>query len=175
MPTRSLAIWAKGGHADPTMTRASFFSALALIVAAAFFAGCASGGKLGGVSISVVSIRSSQQDNQAVVTLRYLNENVVPIGIANSRHKLFINGTLAGQSVHNQALGLPQLAAGTQDVTLTFSNPTVISTLRGLAKQPQASYRLESVLFVVAGEEKIDIKTTGQGVVDLSGLATAAP
>jgi LEA14-like dessication related protein len=105
------------------MTRTSFLPTLALVVSALFLGGCASAGKLGGISVTVAGIQSAQPslfETQAVVTLRYLNENVVPIGLSGSRHKLYLNGTLVGQAVSNKAVGLPQLAAATETVTVIF-------------------------------------------------------
>jgi LEA14-like dessication related protein len=160
------------------MTRTSFLPTLALVVSALFLGGCASAGKIGGVSVTVAGIQSAQPslfETQAVVTLRYLNENVVPIGLSGSRHKLYLNGTLVGQAVSNKAVGLPQLAAATETVTVIFNNASVIGLLRGLAKQPQAAYRLDSVLYLTAGEEKLEIKSRGEGSLDLSGLQLTAP
>ena len=157
------------------MSRAHVVSLLACIFLpfALVLTGCGSGGKLGGVSVTVLGLRSAQpglQESQAVLTVRYVNENVVPVGLSSTRHKLYLNGTYVGQSVSSEAVGLPQLSAATRDVTVTLNNASMIGLLRGMATNPQAGYKLESVLYVIAGEEKLEIKTQNSGAVDLSGL-----
>jgi len=138
-----------------------------------FLTGCGSGGKLGGVSVTVMGLRSAQpglQESQAVLTVRYVNENVVPVGLSSTRHKLYLNGTYVGQAVSSEAVGLPQLSTVTKDVTVALNNASMIGLLRGMAANPQAGYKLESVLYVIAGEEKLEIKTQNSGAIDLSGL-----
>jgi len=155
------------------MQRAFFLRILWLIGLVVAVAGCGSGGKLGGVSVAAVSIRSAvpaKLDTQAIVTLRFTNENVVPVGLSGGKYKLYLNGTYVGQAVGKEALGLPQLSSATQEATLTFASPSVAALLRDLSKAPQASYRIESVLFVIVGEEKLEIKSRNQGAVDLTGL-----
>jgi LEA14-like dessication related protein len=156
-----------------TMRPRSLPVLLAASVLALLLAGCGTGGKLGGVNVTVVDVRSAEPallETKAVVTLRYVNENVVPLGISGSRHKLSINGTAVGQAVSNAAVGLPPLSTATQEVTLLINNLAVVSMLQELSRRPQASYRIESTLFVDAGDDRLDIKTHAEGVVDLSAL-----
>jgi len=160
---------------NSTMSRAHVVSLLTctFLSVALFLTGCGSGGKLGGVSVTVLGLRSAQpglQESQAVLTVRYVNENVVPVGLSGTRHKLYLNGTYVGQAVSSEAVGLPQLSTATRDVTVALNNAAMIGLLRGMAERPQAGYKLESVLYVIAGEEKLEIKTQSTGAVDLSGL-----
>jgi LEA14-like dessication related protein len=153
-----------------TRTLLTLLASLTLLL---HLSGCAGTGKLGGVNVSVVDVRSAEPallETKAVVTLRYLNENVVPIGISGSRHRLSINGTSVGQAVSNAPVGLPPLSTATQEVTLLIDNLAVVSMLQELSRRPQASYRIESTLFVEAGDDRLDIKTQSEGVVDLSAL-----
>lgn len=146
---------------------------LATALVALLLSACASGGKLGGVTVSVVDVRSAEPallETKAVVTVRYTNENVVPLGISGSRHRLFINGTAVGLAVSNAAVGLPPLSSATQEVTVLINNLAAVSMLQELSRRPQASYRIESTLFVDAGDDRLDIKTQADGVVDLSAL-----
>lgn len=146
------------------------FGLVSLIV----FSGCGSVGKLGGVTVSVLSIRpspsASSADSKAMMTLQFTNENVVPIGISRVRHKLYLNGTLASDIRNEQAVGIPPLKTATQQLPLPLDKPDLLSTLRTLAQQPQASYRIESILYVEAGEDTMEIKTQHQGSVDLSAF-----
>lgn len=137
------------------------------------FSGCGSVGKLGGVTVSVLSIRPSSASSvgsKAMMTLQFTNENVVPIGISRVRHKLYLNGTLVGDIRNEQAVGIPPLKTTIQEIALPFEKPEALSNLRALAQQPQASYRIESVLYVEAGEDTMEIKTQHQGSVDLSAF-----
>lgn len=148
-----------------------------LTVIALLFAGCGSGGKLGGVAVDVVTIRSAQPallETEVVLGLRYTNENVVPVGFGGSRHKFYLNGTYIGQAVSNRPVGLAPLTTGTQDVTVMVKNGALLNVLRNLSQQPQASYKIESVLLVTAGEDRMEIKTQREGAVDLTGLLPAA-
>ncbi len=157
------------------MFRAFFSPLLCLVslVSLVVLPGCRSVGKLGGVTVSVVALRSMESGGaahgQVAMNLRFTNENVVPVGISRARHKLFLNGTLAGEVMNESPLGLPPLTSLSQDVTLPLT-ATAPAALRELAQRPQTSYRIESILYVDAGEEKMDIKTQNQGSVDLTGL-----
>jgi len=157
------------------MSRAHVIPLLActLLSVGLFLTGCGSSGKLGGVNVTVLGLRSALpglQESQAILTVRYVNENVVPVGLSSTRHKLYLNGTYVGQAVSSEAVGLPQLSAITRDVTVALNNASMIGLIRSMAANPQAGYKLESVLYVIAGEEKLEIKTQNSGAVDLSGL-----
>lgn len=149
-------------------------SGLVGLVSLIALSGCGSVGKLGGVTVSVLSIRpsasSSEANPNATMTLEFTNENVVPIGISRVRHKLYLNGTLASDIRNEQAVGIPPLKTATQQLPLPLDKPDLLSTLRTLAQQPQASYRIESVLYVEAGEDTMEIKTEHQGSVDLTAF-----
>lgn len=148
-----------------------------LVVLALLAGGCTSGTKLGGLGVDVVTIRSAQPDlleTEVVLGLRYTNENVVPVGFRGSRHKFYLNGTYIGQAVSNQPVGLAPLSTGTQDVTVMVKNGALLGVLRTLSQQSQASYRIESTLFVTAGEERMEIKSRREGSVDLAGILPVA-
>ena len=148
-----------------------------LVAIALLLGGCRSGGKLGGIAVSVVTIRSAQAElleTQVVLGLRYTNENVVPVGFGGSRHKFYLNGTYIGQAVSDRPVGLAPLTTGTQDVTVMVKNGALLSVLRNVAQRQQAAYRIESTLFVTAGEERMEIKTKSEGAIDLTGLLPPA-
>ncbi len=135
--------------------------------------GCGSVGKLGGVTVAVLGLRSPAAEatshGKIVMNLRFTNENVVPVGISRARHKLFLNGSLAGEVMNTNAVGLPPLATATQDVLLSL-NAATAANWQQLVQRSPVDYRIESVLYVDAGEETLDIKTRNQGAVDLTGV-----
>ena len=141
-------------------------------------AGCGNGFKLTGVNVSIVGFKpttSSKLEATAVMTLRYTSENVIPIGLSGSNHKLYLNGVYAGKTQsEEQPLGLAPLSTINQDVTVKFENLARLQQLLADAGQKNAAYKIESVLLVTSGEEKLDIKTTATGSVDLSPLAPVA-
>jgi len=71
-------------------------------------------------------------------------------------------------------VGLAALSSTTQDVTVRFENLALIQQLVGLRDRQAAAYKVESVLFVTSGEEKLDIKTSNTGSVDLRSLVPPA-
>lgn len=144
-----------------------------LLASVLVLSGCLSTPKLRNVSVSLVDVKSAQPallETQIVATVRYANENVVPIGVTGSRHNLYLNNTYIGKALSNAPVGLRDLSTNTQEITFIVSNVKVLNELRALADRPQASYRLESVLFVDVGEERLEIRDRGEGMVDLQNL-----
>jgi LEA14-like dessication related protein len=133
-------------------------------------AGCLSHGTLGGVAVTIDSVKPAA-DNQAVLTLHIANENVVAVGIASSIHRLFLNGTFAGTAVCTTPIGIQTLSAGTQEASWRFDNPALVRQLANAPGAKTASYKLESDLTVTAGDDTIHVKSVYEGTLDLSPLA----
>lgn len=147
---------------------------LSLFLLVSFLAGCSSGPDLGGLGVSLVTIKplgSTLLESRFALTLRFVNENVVPVGISGSKHKLYLDETYVGQAVSDQAVGLASLTSATHDVTLLVDNAAVAGRLRGILERGRANYRLESTLFVTAGEENLKTQTSRRGSIDLRGLS----
>ncbi len=138
----------------------------------AFVAGCTSF-QLSGITVSLVDIKpagAALLESSAVLTLRYTSENVMPVGLSGSTHKVYLNGTYVGKAVSKEPLGLAALSSSTQDVTVRFENLALLQQLVGMRDRQTAGYKIDSVLFVTSGEEKLDIKTSSSGSVDLRSL-----
>lgn len=136
--------------------------------------GCRSGYNLGGITVNLVNFMPASAallESSGVMTLRYTNENTIPIGLSGSTHKVYLNGTYVGKSVSKQALGLAALSTVTQDVTVNFENLALVRQLVAMREQQTASYKVDSVLFLTSGEEDLSIKTNSTGSVDLRALA----
>jgi LEA14-like dessication related protein len=139
-------------------------------------AGCASHGTLGGVAVTIVEIKpaaAAVPDAQAVLALRFANENVAAVGMASSTHKLYLNGSYVGKAVNATPEGLPAMTPTTLNIPVKFENPTLVGQLAGAAGAKTTSYRLESDVLVVVGEDNIHVTSNEQGTVDLSPLAAA--
>jgi len=137
--------------------------------------GCATNLHLSGISVTATDFRptsASLLETQAALTLRYTNENVLPIAFSGSTHKLYLNGSYVGKAVSKEPLGLPSLNTGTQTVTVFLENLAMIQNVQKLAQNQTSvfTYRLESVLFVEAGEAHDTVKVTSTGQLDLSAF-----
>lgn len=139
--------------------------------------GCTTDLRLSGISVTAIDFRPTSAtllETQAILTLRYTNENIVPIAFSGSTHKLYLNGTYVGKSVSKEPFGVPSLNTGTQTVTVYLENLAMIQKAQAFAQNETASfnYRMESVLFVEAGEARDSVKVVSTGRLDLSGFAS---
>lgn len=157
---------------SPLRIFSRFATAALTLACCAFVAGCNSF-QLSGVTVSLVDLKpvsSALLESSAVLTLRYTSENVMPIGLSGSSHKVYLNGTYVGKAVSKEPLGLAALSSSTQDVTVRFENLAQLQQLVAMRERQTASYKIDSVLYVTSGEEKLDIKTSNSGGVDLRSL-----
>lgn len=138
-------------------------------------AGCQSAGsKLGEISVSLVDIKPAGAtvfESRAVLTLRFMNENVVPFGISGTSHKVYLNGTYVGKAVNNEPIGLQPLTTATRDVTLLLENTALLKQIMGLGRTTTINYRLENTVFTLDGDDKVQIRSETKGSLDLQGLA----
>jgi LEA14-like dessication related protein len=153
-----------------------FLRLVSLAVCLASLAGCASHGTLGGIAVTVVAVKPAAPpapETQAVLTLRYANENVASVAMDNSTHRLFLNDSYVGKATSETPMGLPEMAPTKQEIPVTFENPALVRQLANAAGAKTTSYRLESDMLVVFGDDKIHVKSNEQGTLDLSPLAGA--
>ncbi len=147
---------------------------LAGLITLLFTSGCGSGYNLGNITVNLVNFMPASAallESSGVMTLRYTNENTIPIGLSGSTHKIFLNGSYVGKTVSKQPLGLAALSTITQDVTVNFENLALVKQLVAMRDQQTASYRVDSILYLTSGEENLSIKTSSTGSVDLRALA----
>lgn len=155
------------------MKLSCFFSAL-LAILCVMTVGCSHGARPGGVTVSLVDFRPTEAsllESRGTLTLRYTNENISALGFYGSRHKLYLNGKYVGLAVSDQPFGIPPLNTVTQEVTVNLENLALVRQLASISESQQVTYRLESVLFQTIYEEKYEIRTTAEGMLDLRGLA----
>ena len=139
-------------------------------------AGCTSHGTLGGIAVTVVGVKPAAPpapETQAVLTLQFANENVASVAMDNSTHRLLLNGTYVGKAVTTSPEGLPAMAPTTLKIPVDFENPMLVRQLANAAGAKAVSYKLESNMLVVFGDDKIHVKSNEQGTLDLSPLAAA--
>lgn len=149
---------------------------LALCFGLVLLAGCSTDLHLSGVSISIIDFKPKSAtllETQAAMTLRFTNENVVPIAFKGGTFKLYLNDSYVGKSVSHEPLGLPSLNTATQTVTVYLENLALIQKALTIDQKSVFSYRLESVMPVEAGEAHDTMKVVSTGQIDLSAFAQA--
>ena len=137
-------------------------------------AGCNSGYKPGGVTVTVVDVRAAEAtalETSATVTLRFTNENVIPLGFDGGVFKLYLNGSYVGKAVSNQPIGLAPMNTATQDVIFRLENFALVRPLLVARDRQVVSYKLETVLKQTINEDKLDLKTSSAGSIDLAAVA----
>jgi hypothetical protein len=112
-----------------------------------------------GLAVELASLARTP-DGNAVATIRIRNPNVVAYNVAESEHRIHVNGRQVGTVKIRQPTGVPaQSNAATQT-----------GTLEGAASLPSgtADYRMESKLVLrLYGETTQDLKLTSSGSVTI--------
>ena len=85
--------------------------------------------KLGNLLVSITEYRPTALDTQARLKLRFSNENVFPLAIANTDGKLYLNGTYVGKIELREAVGVPSLGAVSHDATLRIENASFLQQI----------------------------------------------
>lgn len=147
----------------------------AMLVAVAMAVGCATLPREGGVAVNLVSVTPQQAsffETSATLTLRFTNESPLPVELAGSTHRIFVNGTYVGRAVTSERLALPRLGTMTQTITAYLENLPLLRKAQELGDVPSVDYRIESRLLRADGNGELGAVTTGQ--LDLGGLMRQA-
>jgi LEA14-like dessication related protein len=139
---------------------------LLLCSAFALFAGCLGNPELNSIAVNILSIKRMAGSQELQVNLRYANGNVVPVGVTSTEHALYLNGKFIGKIKSANPVGLPPEKTADETIIIRPEKPEVINDLAGKV----VSYKIESRLLVLNGEDHITIKTENSGPVDLSKL-----
>jgi LEA14-like dessication related protein len=156
-----------------TKLRPGIFLSVLLVL---ILAGCSGQIFNGSLSVSVVDLKptdASLLESRAILTVRYTNESIAPLGYSGSSHKLYLNGHYVGKGVANTPFGVPPLNSVTQDIPVQFENMALVRQMLDVGKSQVISYTLESVLFQTIAEDKFEIKTRAQGSLDLHAFTGA--
>jgi LEA14-like dessication related protein len=135
--------------------------------------GCLSTSKLGEISVSLVDIKpvgGTVFESRAVLTLRFVNENVIPFSISGSSHKVYLNGSYVGKAVSNEPLGLQPQSTATRDVTVFLENTVLLKEALSLGRSSTISYRLDNIVFTTDGEDKVQLRSETKGSLDLQNI-----
>ncbi len=134
-----------------------------LLAMAGVFTGCSTSGvsALESISATLVDVRTNASDPagaQGIMTVRYYNQSILPIGLSSAEHRLYLNGQLVGKAMSERPIALPSSNAVNQEIPFT-----VEATL----PSGQAQYRLETVLTVMAGTQRLRSRSQSEGVVQM--------
>ena len=120
--------------------------------------------------MSIVGIKADTNAATATLTLSFANENVLPVGIDTSSHKIYLNGTYIGEATCKAPLGIPARATEKQEAILQATNLERFRNLLGSAASQPASFRIESLIIVISGDDRVNIKSSNQGSLDIHSL-----
>jgi len=127
-----------------------------------FVAGCSSGPKLGGLTARLVGI-APMASGEFALTFEYANDNLLPVGLANSRHEITLEGVSIGRVESKEPLGLPRLALGRQTMVVTLSDPSLVARLMAVRPGDPIGYQMRSTLFITAGSQDLQSRSSFTG------------
>lgn len=135
------------------------FAPLLALLALVLSAGCTHPGAsaIESITVRVTEVRRTDQGG-ATMKVSFLNASVLPIAVSETRHKLYLNGSLVAEVEKGRPIGIQAAGLAEQEIPLT-----VTGTLP--AAGTDASYRLETTLIVMAGEERLTTRPRAEGTV----------
>lgn len=145
------------------------FFALCLCIFA--LVGCLGGVRLNSISVEVTDVAKGPTSDVLRVTIRYTNENVIPIAVDSTSHKLYVNGKLLGKCLSKAPVGLPPTQTINEVILLHIEDAAFLQSLIGQAGKQTASYKIDSKLFVKSGDENLDTRAINTGAIDLRKLS----
>ena len=93
------------------------------------------------------------------LTFEYANDNLLPVGLANSRHQITLEGVSIGRVESKEPLGLPRLALGRQTMVVALSDPSLVARLLAVRQGDPIGYQMRSTLFITAGSQDLQSKS----------------
>lgn len=100
---------------------------------------------------------------------RVINPNVVSYLLAQSTHRVYLDGVLVGTITDKDAMALPANNHSARSATLTSAGPAAERTLSTAAAAGSAAYRVESsVIIRLYGDSTERSSLSGAGTVPVS-------
>ncbi|GAB1488982.1 hypothetical protein MASR2M8_14330 [Opitutaceae bacterium] len=138
-----------------------WFKLLPLVLVALLLNGCATTvPALSSITMTLTGLKT--EGGRTVASVRYLNESVISIGLASTRHKIYVNGTLIGEGTHTDAIGLASAIPVVVNIPLTTAPGVAIP-----ASGSTISYRMENRLTVLVGDRRVNADSGSSGSVNL--------
>ncbi|MFT3783117.1 MAG: hypothetical protein QM790_14000 [Nibricoccus sp.] len=139
-----------------------------------FFVACSSASKLGDVTVDIIEFGSAVSEAKFNVTLRYVNGNVFPMAIGETRSKLYLNNEYVGTVVQEGPIGIPQIGTVTKPALLTIEKMDAFQKVRS-SPDESAAFRLQTVMRLQVSEDKSRIFSNTSGQLSLAALRNPAP
>ncbi|KXU34416.1 hypothetical protein AXK12_00440 [Cephaloticoccus capnophilus] len=153
----------------------SLFSILALLGGLSF-SGCQTRYKISGIAIAVTDLQptaastATGNHRRAVMTLRFFNDNIMPVAFAETKHKLYLEGNYVGLATNRQALGIPPAGNVEREVFVEIEKPQVLRQLAERGLSGPVNYRLVTTMRYRLGNETEHIPVQSRGQIDLTAL-----
>jgi LEA14-like dessication related protein len=128
-------------------------------------AGCNTKAELGEIGISLMDVKTGSGSGETVVTLRFVNENIVPFGISSSTHKLLLNGIPVGQAVNDVSFGLAPMSITTRDIILQVENFAALQQFLGSGRATASTYQLENEIIAMRGDTRHRLRSQTSGTL----------
>jgi len=142
-------------------------SLLLLACSILILAGCSSDNRTlaVGLRVELTGItRSANGDTE--VSWRLGNPNIVPYLLAETTHRIFLNGALVGEVKNREAIAVPAQSSIDGMVRLVPAGPAAVRVLNEALAAGSATYRTETELIIrLYGDETDKGKLIGTGTV----------
>lgn len=139
----------------------SWIKAIPLLLVALLVSGCATKvPALSSITMTLVDVKT--ENGRPVASVRYLNESVISIGLAATRHKIYVNGAAIGEATHSDAVGLASALPVVVKIPLDVPAGAVLP-----APGSTISYRMENRLTVLVGDRRVNSDSASAGSVTL--------
>jgi LEA14-like dessication related protein len=148
-----------------SMLRAFSSKCLLVLLVGLWLTGCTSTEKAG-IVVSIVKVSATEvalTDRKVVLQLRLVNENLMPIALARTVHKVYLNGIYFGEAVGTKPLALMERGDVRYEVTLTLADAAAAARLREMLLRGAVNYRLESRMLCDAAGEDLYMLSTDSG------------
>lgn len=111
-------------------------------------AGCSSSNTItAGLRVELTGIARTG-DGATRMDWRVVNPNVVSYLLAQSTHRVYLDGVLVGTITDKDAMALPAHNHAARSTALTIAGPAAERTLAAAASAGSAAYRVESTVII---------------------------
>ena len=125
--------------------------------------------ELGEITASVEAIDpDALPGDRAVITLRFVNDNIVPVSFIESKHKVKVNGVNLAEIDNPEPVGLAPLSTTTRDYPVVLLNPALVRQWVDEGVD-EVTYELESVML----RQRNDVRERKKG--ETSGRTILGP
>jgi LEA14-like dessication related protein len=146
------------------MLRALFPLAVVAVLGLAL-AGCSTSYQKAGVTIRMTGVTVGA-DNTATLVLHLRNENIVPLGVTSTEHKVTFNGASYGKAVGEKPFALKEYGEADHEVKLPLGSAAEAARLKAALASGGLDYRLESRLICELTDETLILTTETSGRVE---------